>query len=443
MRRARAHHLILLSILLSMAVPAFSAPAAELVSVGVRSFSYGDADNRCRNDPTGEKPQSKLWYHDGFWWASLCNETLDDYHIYRLDPSGQSWVDTGVLLDPRPNTKADVLWDEASGKLYVASHVFTLTGSATGRVEDWGRLYRYSYDAAQQRYSLDAGFPVDVTRGKSETLTLARDGTGRLWVTYVEDGKVMINHSLGDDLTWGTPTEIPVNTTARNVSSDDISAVIAFGGNRIGIMWSNNLTDRLYFAVHRDADPPSVWQPLETPLPGAGCSSGCVDDHINLVTVGHGAGAQIFATTKTELTNPDDPLIYVLRRHPNAQWEGRVFARVRDGHTRPIAVADDTYKQLYVFATAPVAGGTIYYKHAAFDDLTFAPRLGNPAIHSPLDPQTNNVTSTKQTVDVSSGLLVMASDRSTRYYLHNLLPVTPPPRPVRLSLILGGGDGGG
>ena len=50
--------------------------------------------------------------------------------------------------------------------------------------------------------------------------------------------------------------------------------------------------------------------------------------------------------------------------------------------------------------------------------------VGDPFIRSSLDPKINNVTSTKQTVDSSSGLLVLAGDDSTRFYVHNFLPLT-------------------
>ena len=44
---------------------------------------------------------------------------------------------------------------------------------------------------------------------------------------------------------------MPVNGTT--VSSDDNSAVVAFDG-QIGVMWSNQLDDAMYFATHKDGD---------------------------------------------------------------------------------------------------------------------------------------------------------------------------------------------
>jgi hypothetical protein len=69
--------------------------------------------------PTGEKPQSKLWYNDGRWWASLFNTTSGNYHIYWLNLTYQTWIDTGTVLDTRAETKADCLWDGTY--LYVVS----------------------------------------------------------------------------------------------------------------------------------------------------------------------------------------------------------------------------------------------------------------------------------------------------------------------------------
>jgi hypothetical protein len=37
------------------------------------------------DNPTGEKPQSKLWFNDGIWWASLFDRSTEEYHIYRYD----------------------------------------------------------------------------------------------------------------------------------------------------------------------------------------------------------------------------------------------------------------------------------------------------------------------------------------------------------------------
>src|ERR671915_781356 len=142
--------------------------------------------------PTGSKPESKLWWNDGFWWASMWHAASGDFHIFRLDQGTQTWVDTGVALDDRPSTRADTLWDGAAGKLYVASHRFS-ESPATGFPS---RLYRFSYDAATNTYTRDSGFPVLINNFRTETLVIDKDSTGQLWATWVQGGKVWVNRTL-------------------------------------------------------------------------------------------------------------------------------------------------------------------------------------------------------------------------------------------------------
>ena len=101
---------LVLAGLLIAAAPA-SAVAAD---VGFRDFSFGSA-----SAPTAHKPQSKLWFNDGSWWASMYNPTTARFSIHRLDRGARRWVDTGTTIDIRRRSYADTLWD--GQRLYVAT----------------------------------------------------------------------------------------------------------------------------------------------------------------------------------------------------------------------------------------------------------------------------------------------------------------------------------
>src|SRR3954467_14234609 len=88
----------------------------------------GPAYTGAKFNPTSDKPQSKLWFTQGSWWADMFDTASGTWHVFRLDRSTQQWVDTGVQLDDRPNTLADVLWDGTH--LYVASHVVSLSSDS-------------------------------------------------------------------------------------------------------------------------------------------------------------------------------------------------------------------------------------------------------------------------------------------------------------------------
>jgi len=117
-------------------------PAASADPVyGIPSLSYSGVSN----PPTSDKPQSKLWWNSGSWWADMWN-TGTGWSIFRLDRTSETWVNTGIVNDTRGNTLSDTLWDGTH--LYIASHVVTVSTDASPKVSVSGQpayLYRYSY----------------------------------------------------------------------------------------------------------------------------------------------------------------------------------------------------------------------------------------------------------------------------------------------------------
>src|SRR5215212_1202417 len=386
---------------------ALAAPAAE--DVGYRDFSFSATSVIA---PTGEKPQSKLWFNDGTWWGSLFNRSAEEHHIYRYDRATHIWSDTGTLIDDRNSSKADVLWD--------GSHLYVATAGPTSAASHSGRVLRYSYDAATKKYSLDPGFPVTVTSGGMEAIVLDKDTTGRLWVTYTQNNQVYVNRSLGDDQSWGTPFVLPV--TGTTVSADDISGVVAFD-SQIGVMWSNQVDDAMYFATHTDGDPDNVWQGSRTAIQGPKTA----DDHVSLRSLqADDVSGRVFAAVKTslgDLPNADTnaPLILLLVRDQAGNWTNYRFGRVIDHHTRPIVMIDQEHRNLYMFATHDENCGAIYYKKTPLSNISFSDGLGTTFIQSSTDTCINNATSTKQNVNSATGLLVQASDDTSKNYLHNFM----------------------
>ena len=407
-----------LCVLLVCSVPA---RAQTPIVAGYRDFSYGTVPH---STPTGEKPESKIWWNDGVWWGSLWSVQANGYRIHRFNVGTQSWADTGTAIDSRPNSRADVFWDSDRQLLYVVSHVFSSSAKASTSSSNWGRLYRFSYNSTTQAYALQSGFPVNITRGLSEAVTIAKDSTQRLWVTYVEAGRVKLNWSGASDFDWGLPVDLPVTSSQISVDGDDISAVIAFDGDSVGVMWSNQNTRRTSFAIHRDVDPPSVWQPIETVLPSSNCSGACADDHMNLKATTDG---RVFAALKTSL-GTGEPLVMLGVRSTTGDWTTYTYGLAENHHTRPIVQLDESNNRLYMFATNPESGGAVYYKTSPLDNISFAPGLGTLFIDSSTDLRINNASSTKQNVNATTGLLVIACDQDSRFYVHNYLQLGAAPQ---------------
>ena len=394
---------------------------ANAQTTGYHDFSFGSTISA----PTESKPESKLWFNDGVWWGVLFNPSLQGFDIYRLNLTTQAWTDTGTAVDDRPQSIADALWDQASGKLYIVSNLHVNTAAPNSSPSNWGRLYRYSYNSGTQSYVQDVGFPVTVTKGKEETLTVAKDSTGELWVAYVESSKVMVNHSVGSDDVWGTPFVLPVSATATSVSSDDIASIIAFGGNKIGVFWSNEKTDRDYFAIHGDGNAETTWLPEETAWgAGVNCTGECADDHINLKTDSTG---RVFVAAKTSFLGDSDPLIVLLVRSTDGTWSSSTESLHVNTNTRGIVLLDEPHDRLYLFVASTEAGGNILYKSTRMSNPSFvASGQGDIFIDNPTDAHLNNPTSTKQNLTNSTGLLVLASDSTSDFYAHNFVDLNLP-----------------
>ena len=404
---------------------------AQAAQAGTGDIGYvGLAFNGAGDAPTGEKPESKLWWNDGSWWGDVFDTVSRTYHIYRLDRPTETWVDTGVRIDDRPSTRADVLWDGAANKLYVASAVFAAS-SAANLANLPARLYRYSYNPATKVYTLDTGFPLNINTVSSETITLDKDSRGALWATWTQGSQVYVNAATSGDTSWGTPFVLPA-AGATNLDPDDISAVAAYGNNRIGLMWSNQNTGTFYFATHRDGDAKTAWTSKV-----ALSSPSAADDHINLKQLEADTQGHVYAAIKTSfdaLSDSSAPQIELLALNPNSgNFDNYVYGTVADCHTRPILMIDSQNKVIRMYATAPSSGGcsfsgapgTIYEKTAPLNQPSFPAGRGTPVIRDAASANMNNATSSKQNVTASTGIVIMASNDATRRYWHADLAATP------------------
>ncbi len=381
------------------------------VEAGYKGPSYGDTVTPL---PSGEKSQNKLWWHDEKWWAYLWNAREQHYSIYMYDRQSGSWEETEIRLDDRPRSKADLLWD--GNKLYIATHRYSHYPETVS--ESYAaRLYRLSYDQNAQQYILDHGFPVNINNMKSESLTIAKDSSGQLWITWTAYESIWLNRSLQNDTIWGEPFVLPVATGP--VERDDISAIVALPQGEIGVMWSDQNDMAFYFTVHRDSDADTVWQHLEVVLKDD-ILGAIADDHINMAVAYKDSA--LYAVTKTSLSGSNAPLIYLLKRTSGGEWSKFLVSEREYRHAEPIVLLNEESDQLYILAMSDnVAPQMIYLKSTSTQNIHFAPGLGAPVIASNPADLMNEPTSTRQNLNARTGLMVMASDEQSRHYYYNYI----------------------
>jgi hypothetical protein len=407
-------------------VVAMLLPGVASADVGIKGPTYTTGTG---GSPTTSKPESKLWFNDGYWWAVMAKKGADntnDYHIFRLRLRSQTWVDTGVVFDGRDSTRQDVLW--TGSKLFIAAHKYVGVSNfdSMPATADQMRLYRFSYNAGSNTYSPDGPGAV-INDQKSETLVIDRDGTGAVWATWVQEDSggtqhhVYVNKSDGNcvggplsDCNFSSPPH-----SLDNVGGDDISSVIRFGGN-VGVMWSNTSAGvgQMRFSFHIDGQPLGTWSPAEGVL-GGPTAPKLADDHINLKADSSG---RVYAVTKTKYIGQTKPGTVLSRRGPSGGWSNHTVSRASLGHTRPIVILDQGHNAIRVFEGP---GSAVFMKRSRLNAISFPQFSHGTTVMRDTGSSVANPTSTKQNVGNGTRLIVLATNSSTKRYWHAYLQIIP------------------
>jgi hypothetical protein len=428
---------------------------AVAVSVGYRDFAYnGGLASRA----TGDSPQSKLWFAGGTWYGGLfksgTNANNSRYHIWALNSATQVWADSGITVDPRDRTHADYLFDSAHNKLYVVSTKASCTSNpVAGVCNDAINVYRYSFNAANPlatRYALEAGFPVAliggnyagapaISTGGAATVTIARDSLGQLFVAWTRRSatnaatsttSIAYSNSDGNAASFADETSwsVPFTINAGEDGQDNISALVAFGGSKVGLYYTDKHAagnDDGLFKIHTDGTAGTTWAAAET----VSSATGAVDNQANIKT----DGTKVFVVVKTALSGAASDQIRLFDRTSGGTWTAHGVSDVTSTDTRPQVAIDPTYNggagaAIVVMNDVDVANGSVYYKAAPLigaGALTFTTAgKGTAFIGSSTDNDVEDPTTTKQLITQASGLVVEAADRTSLFYLHNVLPLS-------------------
>lgn len=336
--------------------------------------------SRLSGTVTADKPQSKTWHHDGSWWAVV----TDGENLGLFQHGAGSWEKRLVIGDANWG-RCDCL--PAGDDLYV----LVFNGRRTV-------LYRLTYSDGQYQESDGWETPVELALGSSsETATIVRDTTGRLWVSAEEGFSIALYHSLDDERTWTGPL-----TIRDGVSDDDISVMTTLPGGRIAVMWSDQRRREFGFATHLDGAPPEEWT-----LESVTADGPIADDHINIAMASDGT---LYAAVKTEYDTDGMTQLGLLRRTPDGVWSDVAPVTIlspTDTGTRPIAVLNEERGEVYVFYTNWAdSPRTISVKTTRTDVLQFPAESLRIMEHS---RDLNNVTSTRQRVDGQTGAMILAA----------------------------------
>lgn len=275
--------------------------------------------------PTADKPQSKLWYARGNWWA---------------------WL---------PTTTGSSIWQRADGGWRRVESLDTPLNGLTGRADVWAdeqtvravlvatdrlTVAALRWDAAGRSYRLDAApvsWPVE-SGGNVETATITRDGRGRWWVAYDWNRRMWVRCSLDPAAAeWSEPIAV-----SEPAGVDDIGTLVTLPGS-IGLFWSDHVADAFLFRRHADGKSPEEWKEVEVVESGGGTAN----DHLNAALAADGT---LFVAVKTGSDRVGRPDLMLYVRRPNGDWEHHAYGRrsASSERGRPIVLLSGDLRWLYL-----------------------------------------------------------------------------------------------
>ncbi|MGD8306009.1 MAG: T9SS type A sorting domain-containing protein [Ignavibacteria bacterium] len=350
--------------------------------------------------PSWDKPQSKVWMApNGDWWCVMPTDSESDDGTWLFHLDNTTW-DPILRIASNTNAHADCKVDGND------TYVLLVHGSAAD-------LYKLTYSS--ETYT-KTDLESSIAPNLHETATIDIDSDGRMWLAYdATNSDIIVRWSDPPYTSWGSGSEKTLITTGDD---DDICAVTAFNGNKIGVLWSNQSNYDFQFMYHEDGANGSNWSTLET----ASDKSQIADDHINLAAHSNG---KLYAAVKSTSGSPD---IGLLVRNTSGIWD---FIYVVDSGTgtRPIVLINENAGKIYVIYTDDSKiGADIVYKQSSISSIHFGPNK-----YTLISGSYNNVQSTKQNF-TDNGVVILASTTTTAV---GVIAYTDEPTPVELSYFNG------
>jgi len=334
------------------------------------------------SDPTGQKPQSKLWYYDNNWWVVLSSGQGSD--IWKLD--GNQWSKSFHLNDLK-NAAADVL--SINGVTHIL--LYKSVNSILVSVE-------YDKKSGKYRFWQNRPNPLPVPlESAGETATIAMDGAGRMWLASDDESEMHVRWSDEPYQVWSEAI-----TLVSGTKNDDICVITAFPNGDIGLLWSNQITKRFGFRLHKKGDEPHKWSADEIPAAQSAIDweDGMADDHLNIAVASDGT---LYAAVKTSYDTADYPLIALLVRRPSGRWDDLYY--VDDEGSRGIILLNETKHTLLLVYTS-YRDNQIVYRMSDSRKIKFGPRNILITADSK-EKRCNNVSSTKQ--NITDEVVIIAS----------------------------------
>ncbi len=355
--------------------------------------------------------QSKVFYHDGKWWALAHNAPDNRWYIWKYD--GGVWT-KNIALEKSSTLRYDALLNSATDKLYVM-------GSHHSSSEFW----RFSYSSATDTWTKDSGFKVNpafLNTDQANPVSLVQAKNGDLWIFRIQANSLQAKRSTDGGATWSAEITVKAGLATASGTTDAV-AFTSSGNNYVGVAYgeTNTAGSKYGFLIHRDGDPDASWTDETSALTFFGSER--ADNKICAATDDNN---NVYLFTQNANVGGSDPHNTLYKRASGGPWSKFAVNTNSSGliWRSPAMVADVSNDKLFLIG---INTSTQFaeYKSCLIGSESSLSGAAAAVVLSASGATFEDVSAPAPSINSSSSLMVCAQNVAADDIWFNLLNLTP------------------
>lgn len=339
--------------------------------------------------------QSKIFYHDSKWWTIAQDSSDSKWYLWYH--SGAAWA-RSLKVDSRAGSRADMLMDSATNRLYILSS----QGSST-------IFFRYLYSAGTWAAEATVTLLGFHHGDGANVITMTRAKNNALWVFRIALGALETQVSTDDGNTWSSTIQIKTGMTGINGQTDAVA--FSQGGDHVGVFYSMTAASggtAIGFFKHLDSAPNATWTDESASINFFGTEG--ADSWVSANTLANGT---VYVITRNKTGGASDPTNTLYKRSTAGTWSKFKINTGSNAWTSPTLAIDATSNRLLVLGIRTSAPSFGEYKICAVgSEATLEAALAKPVFKNNTD-NFGHMSAPLAEATNATGLMLVASNTTT------------------------------
>lgn len=339
--------------------------------------------------------QSKVFYLDNKWWT-IAQDSADS-KWYMWYQNGATWA-RSVKVDSRAGSRADMLVNAATNRLYV------LSSQGTNTI-----FLRFLYAAGSWTEEASVTLLGFSHGDGSNVVTLARAKNNALWAFRIAAGALETQVSADDGNTWSSTIQIKTGMAGNNGQADAVA--FTQSGDYVGVFYSMAASSggtAIGFFKHLDSDPNTTWSDESTQITFFGTEG--ADNWVSANALSNGT---VYVITRNKTGGASDPTNTLYKRNTAGTWSKFKVNTGSSVWTSPTLAIDATSNRILAMGVRTDSPNIGEYKICAVgSENTLEAAVAKPLFKNNTD-NFGHMSAPLAAATNATGLMIVAGNATT------------------------------